>query len=302
MSSQSGVVFDIERFSVHDGPGIRTVVFLKGCALRCEWCANPESQDPRPQLGFFSEQCLGCNQCVSVCPQGDCFAQTGLPAFDKCIRCFKCRDLCLPEARVVYGQTLSVDEVMKKVRADKPFYASSGGGVTLSGGEAALQPDFAAAILKTCREEGIHTALESCGFVVPAAFERVVRHVDCLLFDLKCMDDAVHRRYTGGSNRQILENARLARRIVPEMIIRIPLIPGVNDSADNIRQTAAFIRSDLPGTTQIDLLPYHSMGKSKCLRIGKAYPFEPKGEITDEKLRAFQAIFASFDLTASIGG
>lgn len=286
----SGIVFDIERFSTHDGPGIRTVVFLKGCPLRCQWCASPESQSPAPQMGFLSEICAGCGRCIDPCPQGDYFRTEGKPAFFACDACFQCVDACLANARVVYGTRMSVEEVVSKVKEDMLFYRKSHGGVTMTGGEVCLQADFAAAVLRECREAGIHTAIETCGFAKWEKVESVVRQVDYLMYDFKHMDSAVHKHYTGVGNEQILENAVRASEIVPEMVVRMPVIPGVNDSAENVTNMGAFIRQHMPRVNRVDLLPYHSIGESKGRHIGKAYPFKPPYELDAQRLEMLKTI------------
>lgn len=300
MEETSGIVFDIERFSTHDGPGIRTVVFLKGCPLRCQWCASPESQERAPQMGFLQNQCVGCERCVRNCPQGEYFHRNHMPDFQKCVRCFHCAEDCLPGARVIYGKRLSAGEVVAKAAEDLPFYLSSGGGVTLTGGEVSAQPDFASEILSRCHEKGIHTAIETCGFAPWESFEKVIRFTDCLMFDLKCMDSAVHKRYTGVGNESILANAAAASRLVGEMIIRVPVIPGVNDSPDNFLRMAEFVTGKLRGVKQVDLLPYHSMGASKAANIGRRYPFEAPYEIDDARLRTLSGILTEAGLSVRV--
>lgn len=297
-----GTVFDIERFSVHDGRGIRTVVFLKGCPLRCQWCANPESNLVRPQIGFFPEKCVGCRMCAQVCPSGELFVTEGQVDWQGCVGCLKCVEQCLYEARIGYGRQMSAGEVVQKVLRDRVFYKNSDGGVTLSGGEVTMQPDFAAAILQLCRQEGIHTAIETCGFCSWSNMEKVLRHVDQLLYDFKCMDSEKHRRYTGVDNRVILENAVRASRMVEEMIVRWPVIPGVNDSEENALQMADFLRDRMPRVKRVDLLPYHSAGKSKCEHIGTEYGYSIPYELTAERTARLQDILCQAGLDAKVGG
>lgn len=298
----TGTVFDIERFSVHDGRGIRTVVFLKGCPLRCGWCANPESNAVKPQIGFFPEKCAYCKKCTEVCPGRELFLTAGKVDWQNCIGCLECVDACLYEARVAYGRTMSAGDVVKRVLRDRVFYQNSDGGVTLSGGEVCMQPDFAAAILELCRQENIHTAIETSGFAAWKNLEKILRHVDQLLFDFKCMDPEKHRKFTGVDNQVILENAVRAAELVDEMIVRWPVIPGVNDSDENAHQMAAFLAKNMPKVKRVDLLPYHSAGKSKCEHIGKEYAYAVPYELTGERVAQLQNILCKAGLDAKVGG
>lgn len=302
LAQVTGTVFDIERFSVHDGRGIRTVVFLKGCPLRCPWCANPESKSVKPQIGFFRDKCAFCKECAKVCPEGEVFVTEGRISWDKCIGCLECVDRCLYEARVAYGRIMTAGEVVQRILRDRVFYQNSQGGVTLSGGEVCLQPEFSAAILALCQKEGIHTAIETSGFASWSNVEKIVRHVDQLLFDFKCMDPEKHRHFTGVDNKVILENAVKAARIVPEMVIRWPVIPGANDSEENARAMAAFITGNMPRVKRVDLLPYHSAGASKCERIGKEYGYQIPYELTSERTGQLQQILLDAGLDARVGG
>ncbi|MCC8109772.1 MAG: glycyl-radical enzyme activating protein [Planctomycetes bacterium] len=298
----TGIVFDTQRFATHDGHGIRTLIFLKGCPLRCEWCTNPESQAFEPEPGLFADKCAGCMKCADVCPYGEAFREAGRVEWDKCEKCLRCVDACLYEARVPYGRSMSVDDVLRLIRRDKVFFKKSGGGVTLGGGEATCQPDFAAAILRACREEGIHTAMETCGCTPWPTFSRVIAHVDLLLMDLKHMDSTRHREKTAVGNEIILDNAVRAAAAVPEMIVRFPLIPDFNDSPENVEAMGAFIREKMPRVRRVDILQYHSVGESKNARIGKEYAFTYTNELTPEKVDELKRILESHDLTVSIGG
>lgn len=297
-----GTVFDIERFSVFDGQGIRTVVFLKGCPLNCEWCSNPESKSHKPQIGFFEEKCSFCLQCVSVCPNGEDFKNNGRINWEKCTGCQKCVDACLYNARVAYGKTMTVSEVVDKVKRDMTFYKKSSGGVTLSGGEASFQPEFAEQILKRCQEAGIHTAMETTGYTTWEKFSRIIRYVDLLLFDIKNMDSEKHQKFTGVRNEMILENAVKASKCVKEMIARFPLIPDFNDSLENVEAMGRFISGNMPDVKRIDILPYHSTGESKNPRIGKEYTFKHESVIDDAKIQECKRILEAAGLQVSIGG
>ncbi len=298
----SGTVFDIERFSLHDGRGIRTVVFLKGCPLHCAWCANPESNRPGPQVGLFADKCAFCKKCAEVCPNGAVFLREHRVDWEHCTGCLKCVDVCLYDARVAYGKRMTAGEVFEAVKRDQVFYRNSGGGVTLSGGEMSAQPEFSAAILTLCRAAGIHTAVETTGFCKWERFEPIVRQVDQLLFDFKNMDSTLHKKYTGVGNELILENAAKAAPLVPEMVVRWPVIPGFNDSDENAAALAAYLKQNMPSVSRVDLLPYHSAGKSKCERIGTEYGYEPPYELSKERVAELQGLLLDNGLDARIGG
>jgi len=297
-----GTVFDIERFSLHDGRGIRTVVYLKGCPLRCSWCHNPESNRAEPQIGFYPERCGGCGACVKVCPNGALFGTKGRIEREKCTGCLKCVEVCPYEARVAYGRKMTPEEVVRQVLRDRVFYKNSEGGVTLSGGEVSMQPAFASEVLRLCQKEGIHTAIETCGFCNRESFEAILVYVDQLLYDIKCMDPEIHRRYTGVDNRLILENASRASEVVKEMVVRWPVIPGVNDTAENAEALADFMRERMPVVKRVDLLPYHSVGKSKCACLDREYGYEMPYELTGERVEQLKCILGEKGLDARIGG
>jgi len=293
----TGLVFDIQRTSVHDGPGIRTTVFLKGCNLRCFWCHNPESWRTGRDLLFYAQKCIACGKCFDACPAG-CHSLTDEQHVidrGKCTLCGACVKTCWPGALALSGKERSVDDVMKAVRADAAFYRNSGGGMTVSGGEPLLQPDFCLALLKAARAEGIHTALDTAGHVDFALFERVLPWVDLLLFDCKCMDSAMHMQATGAGNGRILENlGRLGRGDVP-VWVRVPVIPGVNDSEGNmlaLRESLA----ELPAVKRVDLLTYHNLGAGKHVSLGGdgAYTYAPK-EIKAPPKERMAELAALFD-------
>lgn len=301
-TEEKGIVFDIQRFSIHDGCGIRTLVFLKGCQLKCQWCSNPESQSPKPQIGFFEENCSLCLKCVKVCPFGEGFKTSHKIDWQKCMLCLKCADACLYKARIAYGKAMTVSEVVDIVKRDMVFYKNTGGGITLGGGEPTFQPLFSEQILKKCRGEGIHTAMETCGLCSWENFSRIIRYTDLLLFDIKHMDTYTHKKFTGVGNEVILENAKKASGSVKEMIIRLPLIPGFNDDYKNMEEMGRFIAENMPEVNKVNILPYHSVGESKSTRIGKEYAFKQKGTIDDFKIRQCKEILESFYLQVSVGG
>lgn len=298
MADVLGRVFNIQRFSTEDGPGIRTTVFLKGCPLRCLWCANPESQAAEPQLVRRLSSCIGCGRCASSCPSGAIDAQLALDRV-RCNACGECVSACPSGALSFYGVTRSVGEVFETVLRDAGCYANSGGGLTVSGGEPMLQPDFVAALFERACSAGIHTALDTCGYCDTELFERVLPLTGLILFDLKLMDPEKHREYTGVDNAVILKNAAWLAKKGAAMRIRIPLIPGINDSDENLEATAGFVAgfgSDCP----VDLLPYHKFGLNKYGMLGMDYQLggarPPKME---EKLRC-QAVFRRHGLNCEI--
>jgi pyruvate formate lyase activating enzyme len=267
----TGSVFNIERYSVHDGPGIRTLVFLKGCLLSCLWCCNPESQQAKPELLLFPENCIGCGACVDACPVGAVTLREGKIVTDaaKCTLCMRCVDECYPEARRAYGRPMSVDEVIKKIEGDIPFYERSGGGVTVSGGEPFVQHKFLKELFQACRSRGIGTAVETCGYVPEDVFSAMMPYVDVYLFDLKHMDSAHHRELTGKDNQLIHRNFQAVVAAGKHVIPRMPLIPTLNDSWENLRETCAFLRKN--GLDTLNILPYHELGVNKYARLGRTY-------------------------------
>lgn len=296
----TGRVFDIRRYSIHDGPGIRTTVFLKGCGLHCLWCHNPESIDPGPELMHWPARCVRCHSCLRACPAGAIGQDAaGAVVIDrsKCDACGRCAEACLYDAMQIVGREMSVGEVVAEVEKDRIFFEQSGGGVTLSGGDPLVQAGFAGAILEACRERGYHTALDTAGLAPGEPFERLVRRADLVLYDLKAVDEALHREYAGVSNALILDNLRRLAAAGPEVWIRIPLIAGVNDGEDNIRRTIDLVRS-LGTVRRIGLLPYHAGGLDKAGRIGRASHFRKFEPPSEERLAAIETAFrgAGFDV------
>jgi pyruvate formate lyase activating enzyme len=268
----SGIVFDIRRYSVHDGPGIRTTVFLKGCPLRCAWCHNPESQSPEPEIIMRTSRCLRCGACAEACPEGAVTLDGDGPVTDpaRCERCGLCVDACFSGARELAGRELPVEEVMAIVERDRPFYDESGGGVTFSGGEPLLQAGFLFELLRSCRETAIPTALDTCGYAPWAVLDGIRGYVDLFLYDLKTTDDAQHQALTGVSNHLILQNLHALSLHGHTIVLRVPLIPGINDGDDDIRRTGA-LAAGLPSPVRVELLPYHRIGVEKYGRISRPY-------------------------------
>lgn len=301
----TGTIFNIQRFSIQDGPGIRTTVFLKGCPLSCLWCSNPESQNPLPEVAHRDLLCVGCGNCVKVCTQGairlianDESSRVKIDR-EKCITCGKCVAECTAEALKIYGQRMSVEDVFEEVRRDIAFYENSGGGVTASGGEPLNQADFVRELFRRCRKIGIHTAMETCGYGSQADLEKVLSETDLVLYDLKLMNSREHSKYTKKFNKRILNNARLIGKTGVPLIIRVPLIPGINDSETNMDEMAQFVY-ELDHERPVDLLPYHRFGESKYKMLDRPYELmdakPPEGELLERAV----AIFKRYNLVCEI--
>ena len=300
----TGRVFDIKRYSIHDGPGIRTTVFLKGCALNCLWCHNPESIAAGPELMHWPARCRRCYSCLQACPkQAITKDAAGAVVVDrqKCDVCGECAEACLYDAMQVVGRTMSVDEVLAEAEKDRVFYEQSGGGVTLSGGDPAVQSAFAAAILDACRARGLRTAIDTAGFTKNGTLDRLAAKTDLLLFDLKLMDEARHREFTGVPNAPILGNIERLAASGPEIWVRVPLVRGVNDDDDNIRRTIMFLLS-LKTVRRVGLLPYHAGGIDKAGRIGKGAQFRKFEAPAEERLDAIEAAFREAGFEVHRGG
>ena len=263
----NGTVFDIKRFAVHDGSGIRTTVFLKGCPLKCLWCHNPESLSFKPQLAYYVNKCLHCGSCAAVCPTGAHLMTEMGHVFnqDVCAACGKCTDACPADALHLFGKTVTAQDLLPTLLEDREFYVNSNGGVTLSGGECLMQPDFCAELLQLLKAEGIHTAVDTCGFVPRASIEKVLPYTDIFLFDIKAIDPQVHKKCTGQTNELILENLRYIDAMGKAIEVRIPYVPGYND--DQIDKIAAFVRT-LQNVTAVKVLPYHNYAGSKYEALG----------------------------------
>ncbi len=264
-------IFDIQRFCVKDGPGIRTTVFTKGCPLNCLWCHNPESKQKTPQLAFDGSKCLGCGSCVNACDDG---AIISVGEFDKskCTLCGECVNACVGALEIL-GRDAQLDDVLQTVLSDKSFYDNSGGGLTVSGGEPLFSPEFTRRLLAKAKEQGIHTCLETSGFAKWEILEAIAPYVDLFLFDIKETDASLHKQYTGVDNGQILQNLFRLNEIGAKIVLRCPIIPGYNDRNDHLKSIAG-LSNQLDNVMHIEVLPYHSLGKSKSLLIGQEYPVD----------------------------
>lgn len=265
-----GRIFDLQRFSVHDGPGIRTTVFLKGCPLRCAWCHNPEGLEAEPQLQFFADRCIGCGACGSRETLADAAH-------------------CPADALCVCGREIDERELIEAVLRDRPYYGETGG-VTFSGGECLLQADFVAAALALAKRERLHTAIDTCGAVAWSEIEKTLGLCDLYLYDVKCIDPAVHRRYTGADNAQILCNLHRLSGTGAEIWVRIPVIPDFNDSVGEMTAIAELVEA-LPAVRRVTLMPYHSLGASKYETLGRVYPYNTSRTISPEKLARLREVF-----------
>jgi pyruvate formate lyase activating enzyme len=297
----TGLVFQIERFAVHDGPGIRVAVFLKGCPLRCWWCHSPESQRATPELLLKTDRCIVCGSCVPACTH-DAIAAVDdgyTTSRHRCAACGDCTDLCPTGARTIVGREMTVPELMAEIDKDRVFVEQSGGGVTFSGGEPLMQPAFLAEALAACRAAGLHVAVETSGYA-PWSAMQVVLGADLLFFDLKAADDDVHHRVTGVSNRRILDNFRRLSREHPAVRPRIPLIPGINDDGADLDALGRIVAA--AGLHEVDLLPYHTAGEAKYGRLGRPYPLGHVAPPSADALAHARVRLEQCGLTVHIGG
>jgi pyruvate formate lyase activating enzyme len=299
----TGVLFDIKRFAVNDGPGIRTTVFLKGCPLRCAWCHNPESQDARTDIDYQARLCIGCQACVQVCPKQALTRTPGSIARDRdrCDRCGICAEACPTEALRKIGWRAEASELLSQIVRDVAFFDESGGGVTFSGGEPLAQPEFLAEMLEQCSQQGMHRAVDTCGYADPKTMAEIAARTDLILFDLKLMDSADHLRHTGVTNERILDNLRaLAARDVAVQV-RVPIIPGLTDTAQNIDAMIVFLQM-LPRRLPVRLLPYHRSARTKYQRFGIPDRLPETPEPTAQALTLLAKRFASTGFAVTHGG
>ena len=298
---KKGTIFNIQRFSVNDGPGIRTTVFFKGCPLRCSWCHNPESHRTAPQLLFFKKRCIRCGVCAEICPHG-AIGKNNYNSTDavKCTVCGYCTDFCAADARQIVGHEMTVDDVMLEIEKDSVFYQQSAGGVTFSGGEPMAQADFLATVLLECQKKGIHSAVDTCGYAPWSILQKTAERTDLFLYDLKIMDEARHIAFTGVSNKIILANLQQLARAGANIIVRVPIIPGITDDDNNLKQIAAFI-ARLAKPPEINLLPFHSIS-AKYDRLDKHDNFNESSHISATRLHELAKSFESAHIAVSVGG
>lgn len=298
MSQITGGVFNIQHFSTEDGPGVRTTVFLQGCGLHCLWCANPESQKATRQLAHRAPICVKCGCCIKNCPNGALAVKEGKVSIDrdKCVSCGTCTKVCPSHAMFFYGEVKDVDDVWKEVIKDRGYYDTSGGGISCSGGECMLQPDFVGELFRRAREEGIHTTLDTCGHFPTENIDKVLPFTDLVLFDLKILDREKHKKYTGSDNDLILKNLKCIHdNYESEIYIRIPVIPGYNDGEEDLRASAEFIR-DFDPTLHVDLLPYHKFGIGKYEMLDMAYIPADVNAPSKEQKESYKKIFTDYGL------
>lgn len=295
MTTKKAIITDIQRFSVHDGPGIRTVVFVKGCPLKCMWCQNPETQRRQPELMINPDLCIGCGNCAAVCEND---AVTGKR--ENCINCGKCAVDCYTGSRRLVGKSWTAQEVFKRVIRDEVFFRNSGGGLTISGGEATLYWEFCRELFALFRERGLTTAIETTGYCEFEVLRSLSVSCDYFLYDIKTMDPSVHKKYTGVENGLILDNLRKLRALGRDVTIRYPFIPGVNDMESNIRAVGEFARS--AGVEQLHLLPFHQLGASKWDELNYGYAFRDHEMPSEESLKQAQIILNSYIPYVNIGG
>lgn len=300
---KKGVIFDIRRYSIHDGPGIRTTVFFKGCPLRCLWCHNPEGQSQKIELVYRKNRCIGCGECLKSCQREaiSSAAQSISVDREKCVVCDRCSRACSSDALSIAGKTMSVREIIGELEKDRAFYEESGGGVTFSGGEPLLQYDFLNTLLCKCKEEAIHTTLDTCGSSPYDAIDKVRDKVDLFLFDIKIMDNRKHRKYTGVSNAQILKNLEKLAETGSSIVISFPIITSINDDDENITRTAEFIAS-LHTAQQVNLLPYHRAGIEKYKSLGRPYRLDKIQPPSSRKIKLVKEKMEAFGLRVGIGG
>lgn len=300
--ASTALIFDIKKFAIHDGPGIRTTVFFKGCPLACWWCHNPEAMSSKPELVLFEEKCIACGECFRVCPHGAHEQQAdGSRIYhrDRCVHCGACTDVCYAEALVMEGRQVTVEELMVDLRKDIPFYENSGGGITLSGGEPTLQHEFVLALLKQCRSEGLHTALDTSGHTPWRILKGLLPFLDLVLYDIKHIDDDGHWAATGQHNHRIIENLRRLGDSGTPIEIRMPVIPTINDDGADIEATARVL-AQINGITRIELLPYHRLGASKYGRLGLPYQLEGIEPPTAEQMETLAELMRRHGLEVHV--
>ena len=301
MEGLTGQIFNIQHFSTEDGPGVRTTVFFQGCPLKCLWCANPESQQGHCQLAHRASLCIKCGYCIRNCPRGALSIAEGKIRIDResCVGCGNCAKICPSHAMFFYGERKSVEEIFREVVKDQGYYKLSGGGITCSGGECMLQPQAVGTLFMKCKERGIHTTLDTCGEFPAEALHGVLEYTDLVLFDLKHMNPEKHREYTAFGNEQILQNLERIVRYGTQIWIRIPVVPGYNDSMENLTATADYIRK-LDSGLHVDLLPYHRFGEGKYQMLDIPYKLRGIASPSDGQKEYYKKIFTDAGLDCTI--
>jgi choline TMA-lyase-activating enzyme len=306
MIERKALIFNVQKYNMYDGPGIRTLVFFKGCPLRCKWCANPEGLEKKYQVLYKRNSCIDCGACVSVCPVGiHSISKENRHEVNRsieCIGCRKCQEVCTEAALSIVGEVKTISELMEVIEEDRDFYDVSGGGVTLGGGEVTMQSEFAANLLMVCKQEGINTAIETCGYAKLDAMLQMAEFTDLFLYDIKHIDPERHYKLTGVHNERILENLKelLHRRY--NVKIRMPLLKGINDSQDEIEKVIEFLMPfrDYKNFKGIDLLPYHKLGVNKYTQLGKEYPIEGDPSLTGEDLDRIEGWIKKYEFPVTV--
>ena len=299
-----GLIYDMQRFAIHDGPGIRTLIYMKGCPLKCLWCSSPQTQKPSTEILHIELNCKKCGSCIEVCSNNAITIsdKNGIQIDRKlCKSCGECVETCLNQALKLAGNKVTVEELFKEVNKDSPFYRRSNGGITVGGGEPTMQHEFVTAFLKRCKQIYIHTAMESCGYVKWEYLEKLLEHLDLVYFDIKHMDPLVHKELTGVSNELILENIKKASALRP-VIIRIPVATGLNDSDENILATARFATGLGSNLQRIEILPYHKFGTHLYDQLGIEYKLKDVDPPSDERMEKLKELIESCGIKAQIGG
>ena len=299
-------IFNKQKYNMYDGPGVRTLVFFKGCPLRCKWCSNPEGLERKYQIMFKPTTCVSCGSCVPVCPQKiHSISSSGEHIIDRsidCIGCGQCVEACIPDALKVAGEQVPISELLEYVEQDRAFYAQSGGGVTLGGGEVTSQPEAAINLLQACKQEGLHTAIETCGYTKKETILRFAEYVDLFLFDLKHIDPDRHFELTGVRNEMILENLEELIMKRNHVKVRMPMLKGINDSEAEIRGVIEFLKPfrEFKNFEGIDLLPYHKLGVNKYVQLGMDYPIEGDPSLDDADLDRIEGWIREYDFPVSV--
>ncbi|EOR25071.1 MULTISPECIES: choline TMA-lyase-activating enzyme [Clostridium] len=304
---RKATIFNVQKYNMYDGPGVRTLIFFQGCPLRCKWCANPEGMIKKYRVMFKSNSCVNCGACVSVCPVGIHTISNESLKHEvnrniECIGCRKCVDACLNSALSIVGEVKTISELVEIVEEDRAFYEASGGGVTLGGGEVLMQPEAASSLLMACKQEGINTAIETCGYAKLESVLKVAEFTDLFLFDIKHINSDKHFELTGVRNEQILENLKELLRRKYKVKIRMPLLKGVNDHKEDIEDIIKFLMpfKDYKNFKGIDLLPYHKMGVNKYKQLGIEYPIEGDPSLSNEDLNKIESWIKKYDLSVKV--